>query len=292
MSGNNRFAPPGAPASKRSEQINDGIIKKVFKLDPNLIKPNPYQPRKYFNDDEIKQFGLEIKKHGQIQAILVLDTGSDYFLIAGERRLRACKSAEIEVDCIVRKGDESELKSDRASLHRTALMENLGRSDLTPIEVAESLNELHKLPEYSHMSLKEFAQDVKMPYSTLRRYLSVLDLPVLIKDSLREGADVSLVALERLSKLESANAEKAFEMIVSNNLGKEDAIDLIESGKKGKGSNAAVSSSKPSAMSWGSVKQTNSKATITIDFKKVSPNVLEKVYALLDGYKSSDEGES
>lgn len=294
MSGNNSFVPPGdiGNNSKRSDQINDGILQKVFKLDPMLIKPNPYQPRKYFNDVEIEDFGQELKKYGQIQPVVVLDTGADYYLIAGERRLRACRSAGIEVSCIFHKGDESMLKSDRANLQRTALMENLGRSDLTPIETAESLNELHSLPEYVDMSLKEFAQDVRIPYSTLRRYLSVLDLPLVVKEALREGTNVSLVALERLSKLEAPNAEKAFELIVSGNLGKEDAIDLIESGKKEKGSSVSSSSCKPSIKAWGSVKQSNNKATITIDFKKVSSDVLEKVYALLDDYKSSGEYET
>ncbi|WP_129599770.1 ParB/RepB/Spo0J family partition protein [Anaerophilus nitritogenes] len=106
---------------------NKGIIETVS---IHKIKPNKNQPRKHFNEEKLEALSESIKNHGVIQPIVIRPIGDGYEIIAGERRWKACKQAELnEIPCIIKDIDEK-------GRMEIALIENLQREDLNPIEEA------------------------------------------------------------------------------------------------------------------------------------------------------------
>ncbi|MGD9568246.1 MAG: ParB/RepB/Spo0J family partition protein [Sedimentibacter sp.] len=105
---------------------------RIEEIDTNLICPNPNQPRKIFEQDKLDELTESIKKYGVIQPIIVRKDGEFYTIIAGERRWRACKNANLKsIPCIVR-----DIENKNAS--EIALIENLQREDLNPIDEANA----------------------------------------------------------------------------------------------------------------------------------------------------------
>ncbi len=113
----------------------------VKEIDVDIISPNPYQPRSYFNEEALSELSESIKKHGLLQPIIVIKKGDKFMLIAGERRLRATKLAGKETIKAIIADIESK------NLRELALIENIQREDLNPIELAISYKEL--IEEYS-----------------------------------------------------------------------------------------------------------------------------------------------
>ena len=105
----------------------------VLEIDVNKIKPNPYQPRKEFKKESIIELANSIKKHGLLQPIILIKDKNEYILVAGERRLRAIKE--------LNKGKIKAIVVDYSlsDLREYALIENIQREDLNPIEIAISL---------------------------------------------------------------------------------------------------------------------------------------------------------
>jgi len=112
---------------------SDSLVKEI---DINSITPNPYQPRKVFEQDALMNLSESIKKHGLLQPIVVVQKEDGYMLIAGERRLRASKIAGLKSIKAVVTDFESE------NLRELALIENIQREDLNPIELAHSYSKL------------------------------------------------------------------------------------------------------------------------------------------------------
>ena len=108
------------------------------------VSPNPYQPRKYFDENSLRELSESIKKHGLLQPIIVVEKEDGYMLIAGERRLRAAKMAGFKnIKAIV-------ADFENKNLRELALIENIQREDLNPIELAKSYKELieeHKITQ-------------------------------------------------------------------------------------------------------------------------------------------------
>jgi ParB family transcriptional regulator, chromosome partitioning protein len=132
------------------------------------IQPNPLQPRSIFDADRLQELANSIETHGIIQPILVRRHGSDYELIAGERRLRAAKLAGlVEVPAIVQDyADERILE--------IALIENIQREDLNPMETAQALERLHTEMNLSH---EEIATRTGKDRSTITNMIRLLRLP-------------------------------------------------------------------------------------------------------------------
>ncbi|MCF6173613.1 MAG: ParB/RepB/Spo0J family partition protein [Campylobacteraceae bacterium] len=113
----------------------------VREIETQLISPNPYQPRTYFNEEALNELSQSIKQHGLLQPIIVIQKDDGYMLLAGERRLRATKLAGItRIKAII-----ADIES--KNLRELALIENIQREDLNPIELAISYKEL--IEEYS-----------------------------------------------------------------------------------------------------------------------------------------------
>jgi len=147
------------------------------------IRPNPSQPRQRFDDAELATLTASIREHGVLQPLLVTETLGGYQLVAGERRLRAARAAGLErVPAIVRQFDE------QAQLE-IALVENLQREDLDPIEAAQGFRRL--IDEFGFTS-EQIAERIGRARSTVANTLRLLDLaPVVqqavIERSLTEG---------------------------------------------------------------------------------------------------------
>jgi len=115
------------------ENSSNSIVKEIYL---SSIKPNPYQPRKVFDEEALSNLSHSIKKHGLLQPIVVVKKDDGFMLIAGERRLRASKLAGLDTIKAIVTDFESE------NLRELALIENIQREDLNPIELATSYSKL------------------------------------------------------------------------------------------------------------------------------------------------------
>lgn len=150
----------------------------VVELDIDSIKPNPFQPRKHFSDQSINELSQSINEHGLLQPILVYeDENNDYVLIAGERRLRASKlSGQKTIKTII-------VNIDIAKLREIALIENIQREDLNPIDLANSYKELIQDYQITH---EELAKKIKKSRTQITNTLRLLNLSLEVQKALLE----------------------------------------------------------------------------------------------------------
>lgn len=142
------------------------------------IHPNPNQPRTHFNETELEELSESIRAHGVLQPLLVRKDDSGYEIIAGERRYQASKIAGLEeVPVVIKDVDDQEML-------QLALIENLQRSDLNPIEEAKGYRQLIKA---SGMTQEALSKAVSKSRSTITNSLRLLDLPQRVQDLLFEG---------------------------------------------------------------------------------------------------------
>jgi len=121
----------------------------ILELSLKDIRPNPFQPRKSFEEESLSELAESIKKDGLLQPIVVTEDIDGYILIAGERRFRASKLAKLKtIRAIV-------LSSDEQKMRQFALIENIQREDLNSIELADAYNELIKLHDVTHEELSQ-----------------------------------------------------------------------------------------------------------------------------------------
>lgn len=272
----------------RSEQISSGLTERIHLLDPNKIEPNPYQPRKHFNKETIKELARDIERDGQLQPIIVIDTGARYVLVVGERRVRACRLANKEVKAIIERGTEDSLQNDSTRLQRVALMENIRRDDLSVIDKAEALLSLSKSPEYANLPKTDFASKIDIPYATLNRLFRILDLPESVKERVRTGDAVSIRALDMLSRLSESEAIVLYDKILADNLNNEESLDLISKSKEEQKPTSENTKPTPKRDTvkhgWGVYRYTDKKITIEITKDKADKAMLAEINAVIDKY--------
>lgn len=156
---------PVAPAAKSVRNDEKGMVGEVLLAQ---VHPNPNQPRTNFKPEEIEELANSIKRHGLLQPILVRKTGDGYEIIAGERRWQACRSLGMETIPV------RFWLADDTEAFEAALVENIQRSDLNPIEEAYGYK---RLMERKGMTQSEVAQTVSKGRSTIANALRLLDLP-------------------------------------------------------------------------------------------------------------------
>ena len=162
----------GQDVSKVLDDIQNGDMEvesqQQSKIPVNEIRPNPYQPRKLFNDEALKELSSSIKQHGVFTPILVKKSIQGYDLIAGERRLRASKLAGLEnIPAIIVDFDDQEMME-------IALLENIQREDLNVIEEAKAYEKLIQRLGYTQ---EQLAHRVGKSREHITNLLRLLKLP-------------------------------------------------------------------------------------------------------------------
>jgi len=182
----------------------------MLELPIDQISPNPYQPRKTFNEASIEELARSVREHGIVQPLVVTRVGDRYKLIAGERRFRAAQKAGLTSVPVVVKGDLTE-----GDALQIALIENIQREDLNPIEEAVAYHQLH---EEFGLTQEEISKRVGKERSTVANFLRLLKLPESVKKMLAAG-QLSMGHARALLAVESARKqEQLAERVVKRNL--------------------------------------------------------------------------
>ena len=205
--------------SKKNKTLNKGLDallgqtnqnqRAVKEINLSTIKPGRFQPRTNFDNEKLEELTESIKNQGVLSPILVRELGlNEYEVIAGERRLRATKMAGLEtIPCLVdQKQDQDALVS--------ALIENLQREDLNPVEEARGLDRLKR--EFG-LTQEEVALSTGKARSTIANSLRLLSLPSKILDMLSAG-QIEKGHAKLLASLDTQEALKAAENIIKNKL--------------------------------------------------------------------------
>jgi len=173
-------APVYNPVKEETETaapVEQGTNAVVY-ININDIKPNENQPRKTFTEEKLNELAASITEHGIIQPLVVRKNKGSYEIVAGERRWRAARKAELkEVPCIIREFTDEENML-------VAIIENMQREDLNPIEEAEGLNQMIKT--YG-LTQEEVSKSVSKSRPYITNALRLLKLPEEIKDFVMEG---------------------------------------------------------------------------------------------------------
>ena len=185
------------------------LEKEVFELNINDIMPNRFQPREIFDEQALNELALSIKEHGVIQPIIVRKIGDKYEIIAGERRYRASQLAgKTTIPALVRDIDDKETA-------KIALLENLQRSDLTPIEEAKTYQTILKL---DNITQEELAANLGKSQSTVANKLRLLNLAEEVQTALlnKQISERHARSLLNVSNLE--DQKKLLNQVIMNRL--------------------------------------------------------------------------
>ena len=181
---------------------------KVEKIAIEKIVPNPYQPRKTFDDEGLADLSASIAQYGVLQPLLVAPAeNGDYMLIAGERRLRASKMAELkEVPVIISQYTSQQIAE-------IALIENLQREDLHYLEEAEGYEQLM---EQFHLTQEAMATRVGKKQSTIANKLRLLKLSAKVREELRSAGLTERHARALLKIKDEAQQMEVLAVVVKN----------------------------------------------------------------------------
>ncbi|MBQ6840809.1 MAG: ParB/RepB/Spo0J family partition protein [Bacilli bacterium] len=178
----------------------DNFEEEIVKQDKNStteipieeIRSNPYQPRKSFSEESLQELADSIKEYGVVQPIIVKKSIKGYELVAGERRTKAAKMAGlITIPAIVKDFTDEEMME-------IALLENIQREDLNPIDEAESISNILKM---RGLTQEDFARKFGKSRSYITNLLGLLRLPKVVQDKVKSGT-ISMSHARSLSKLD------------------------------------------------------------------------------------------
>lgn len=228
------FAAPQPAAKINSEPnlSNQEIPKRhheaIFLIETEKIKPNPHQPRKNFDEESLKELAASIQEFGILQPILVSkveeenETGTkvSYQLIAGERRFMAAKKLGLErVPVIIKKVDPG------ANQLEIAIIENIQRADLNPLESARAFA---KLQDEFRLTQREIAQRVGKSRETVANTLRLLSLPSNIQDALIQKKINESQARTLLAVADLNQQQALFQELINNDLSVRDLKERIK----------------------------------------------------------------
>ncbi|MBL0707630.1 MAG: ParB/RepB/Spo0J family partition protein [Sulfurimonas sp.] len=187
----------------------------IIELSLKDIRPNPYQPRKYFNESSLLELGESIKNDGLLQPIVVSEDIDGYILIAGERRVRASKLVKLKTIRALL------LNTDEQKMRQFALIENIQRDDLNSIELAEAYSELLKM---YNATQEELASKIHKSRTHITNTIRLLQLSpktqkALIDKKITAGHAKVLIGLD----------EKQQQLIVNSIVGQKLSVREVES---------------------------------------------------------------
>lgn len=206
------------------DQVENKIVKEtpkdeIVEIPINELMSNPYQPRKVFDEEALKELALSIKEHGVFQPIIVKKSIKGYNIIAGERRTKASEIAGLtKVPAIVKDFSDEEMM-------QVALLENLQREDLSAIEEAKAYK---SIIESLRLTQDELAKKLGKSRSHITNMLGLLRLPLSVQDMVLYGK-ISMGHARVLSKLESHDQiEELANKVVGEGLSVRDLEQLTE----------------------------------------------------------------
>ncbi|MFT5860198.1 MAG: ParB family chromosome partitioning protein [Flavobacteriaceae bacterium] len=225
-----------------SRSNGTGIVGSISTLPVDKIEANPFNPRTNFEKDALKELGASIKLHGIIQPLTVRKLGRDkYQLISGERRFRAAQLIGLEdIPCYIR------IANDQAMLEM-ALVENIQREDLNPIEVGLSYE---RLIEECNLTQDQLSQKISKSRSSITNHLRLLKLPAPIQTGLKNQQITMGHARALVSAGDELTQIALFERVVKEKLSVREIEAIIrgeiieakeKSSKEGKKTVAAIS---------------------------------------------------
>ena len=207
-----KVTPPGTTDDAASD-------KSLFECDIDLIEPNRYQPRSHFSPDELEQLSDSIRSQGLLQPLLVRKQEMGYELVAGERRLRAAKMAGLKsIPVLVKDVSNSEMLE-------MAIVENIQRENLNPIEEAEAY---HRLISEFGLTQEQASTRVGKSRSAVANFLRLRQLPDQIKESITNGQLSMGHARALLGADNSAQQNAAWRAIIRKSLSVRQTEDLVK----------------------------------------------------------------
>ena len=217
--GQNKGLGKGLGALLSTDGIPESTRDSVVELKINDISPNADQPRKDFEEEALKELSESIKEKGVIQPIIVQKKGSGYRIVAGERRWRASRMAGLSViPAIVRE------LSDQETMEQ-ALIENIQRADLNPLEEAFAMNNLIK--SYK-MTQEQLSKVLGKPRTTIANTIRLINIDESLQDYIRNG-DLSAGHAKLLLSIKDSELQKnAAEAIISKDMTVRQAEKYIE----------------------------------------------------------------
>lgn len=197
------------------------------------IRPNPDQPRRHFSDEKLDELAASIGRHGIIQPIVVRPHAGSFQIVAGERRWRAAQRAQIhDIPAIIRDFDDAETLE-------IALLENIQRQDLNPIEEAEAYKKLTELFGHSAAALAELVHKSRSHVANMMR---LLDLPPAIRDLVIED---KLSMGHARALLGSDDAVRLAMVVIKQGLSVRATEALVKKGRSPKAEGAGSSFGNP-----------------------------------------------
>lgn len=276
---------PQNDINSASDKNADKVVGNIVELDLNTIDVNPFQPRTSFNEENLKELASSIKELGVIQPITVRKLAfNKYQLVSGERRFRASKLVGLtHIPAYIR------IANDQESLEM-ALVENIQRQDLDPIEIALSYQ---RLIEEIDVTQEELSDRVGKKRSTIANYLRLLKLDPIIQTGMRDG----FISMGHGRALINVNDQELqldiYEKVIDKNLSVRETEALVRNNKVGATASPKkeklpdfVASNKALLNAHLGVKTNisvakNGKGKLTIPFK--NQEELERIVKLIQG---------
>lgn len=172
------FGENPSPVAVETPQEPEKTPGEAQEVSVKKIVANPYQPRRVFDEEKLAELAASVKEFGIVQPLVVRTKGKGYELVAGERRLRAAVQAGLKtVPVIVKDYDD-------AKMMEIALVENIQRHDLNPIEEAQGLR---RLMQEFHLTQEQAAEKVGRSRSAVTNILRLLNLPQVVQEHITEG---------------------------------------------------------------------------------------------------------
>jgi ParB family chromosome partitioning protein len=211
---------PETDITSKSDLTGKYTVGSVSNILISQIEVNPFQPRDTFDQVALEELAESIRIHGVIQPITLRKMGYDkYQLIAGERRLRASIMAGLEdIPSFIRIADDEQMLE-------WALIENIHRENLNPIDIALSYQ---RLVDECKLTQEQLSQKINSKRTTVTNYLRLLKLPDFIQKSLKEE-QISMGHARAIAAIENAEKQMAiFQMIIENELSVRDVEKLAK----------------------------------------------------------------
>ncbi|MDG2275827.1 MAG: ParB/RepB/Spo0J family partition protein [Flavobacteriaceae bacterium] len=203
-----------------SDTFNDAVVGSIIEISLESIQVNPYQPRTYFDEESLRELASSIKELGVIQPITVRKVGDLFQLVSGERRYRASKLiGNKSIPAYIRTANDQEMLE-------MALVENIQRKNLDPIEVALSYQ---RLIDEIQLTQEELSVRVGKKRSTVTNYLRLLKLDPILQTGMRDGF-ISMGHGRALINVKSSENQLAiYEKILREKLSVRQTEELVKS---------------------------------------------------------------